>query len=101
MKNREQRRELRERKIKKRKNLLQSLYPWYSKNGKCKKINLPKDGYLENGSFLNGAGGLSEKTNWKKRHSNYRRKCGYGKGMNYKPHDQRQIDQALDQEEIE
>lgn len=92
--NRAERRKLRERKIKRRKSLLKSLY-WYYKEEICE---TPEDGYFENGSFLNAAGGLSNKTNWKKRHSNYRRKKGFGKGMDYKPHDQRQIDQELDQE---
>lgn len=91
--NREERLRLRKRKIEQRKNLLKSLYYWWSDK-------MPEDGYFENGSFLNAEGGLSNKTNWKKRHSNYRRKKGYGKGMDYKPHDQRQIDQELDQDDF-
>lgn len=91
---RAERRKLRKKKIEQRKNLLKSLY-WYW--GTI--FEIPEDGYFENGSFLNAEGGLSKKTNWRKGHSNYRRKGSYGKGMEYKPHDQRQIDKELDQEE--
>jgi len=95
---RAERRRLRERKIKQRKNLLKSLYWWYRKDSINPKIEMPEDGYFENGSFLNAEGGPSKKTNWRKGHSNYRRKGSYGKGMNYKPHDQRQIDKEINQE---
>ena len=90
---RETRRNLREAKIKRRKNIFKSLNHWSD--------DIPvEEGYFENGNYLNGInGGLCKKTNWKKRHSHYRRKHGYGKGMDYKPHDQRQIDKESDQEE--
>ena len=87
------RRKLRKRKIMRRKKLYKSL-----NSSRYPNNIIPKDGYFENGSLLNAEGGLSKKTNWKKRHSNYRRKGGYGKGMDYKPHDQRQIDRLSDQE---
>lgn len=62
-----------------------------------------EDGYYENNSIMNeyGSAGKAIKTNTRKSHASYRHKGGYGSANKYKPHDQRQIDQELDQEEEE
>ena len=61
------------------------------------------EGQLRNNNDMNrlGGGGVSRKTKAKHSHSTYRHKGAYGKAIQYKPHDQRQIDQELDQEENE
>ena len=56
-------------------------------------------GKFRNNNIANeyGGAGTSIKTNRRKGHSVYRAKLGaYGKAMNWKPHDQRQIDSEED-----
>ena len=58
-------------------------------------------GYFKNQDEANhyGGAGRKTKTNRRKGHGSYRSKLGqWGKDMNYKPHDQRQIDAERDQE---
>lgn len=50
---------------------------------------LSKEGY----GFING--GSSVKTNTRKGHAGYRHKGDYGKANNYKKHDQQQIDKFM------
>lgn len=61
------------------------------------------EGQLRNNNEMNkfSHGGTAKKTKTKHSHASYRHKGGYGKAKQYKPHDQKQIDQELDQEEYD
>ena len=59
-------------------------------------------GKFRNNNIANeyASGGCSQKTNRRKGHSTYRAKLGaYGKAMDWKPHDQRQIDKGNQERE--
>lgn len=92
MRTKAERRLNRNKKIKRRSNLLEALTWW-----------LDKDefyyGKLSNNNEMNAFMGKSRraKTNTRKSHSNYRHKGGYGPANNYSPRDARQIEDMDEQ----
>jgi hypothetical protein len=96
-------RENRKRKIKQRKNLINSINNSWSSQGStfCDWAEI-KDGYLDNNNEMNkyGQHGCAKKTKAKHGHASYRHKGAYGKAINRNVHDQRQID-TMDQQELE
>lgn len=57
------------------------------------------DGKLKNNNEMNAFRYTKKKTNWKKRHANWRTNFGYGVGMDWKKHDKQQLDDMDHQEE--
>ena len=55
-------------------------------------VSLDAPGKYANNNYVNGINGRGRKTNWRKRHSNYRHPTGYGANMEWCPRDQRQIE---------
>lgn len=84
--------------IKRRKEKLKNWNFW--NDDRKSTLEETEDGYFENNSIMNeyGGAGRSIKTNTRKSHASYRHKGGYGPANKYSAHDQRQIDQELDQE---
>ena len=60
--------------------------------------DIPCDGKLKNNNEMNAFRYTKKKTNWKKRHSNWRTNFGYGVGMDWKKHDKQQLDDMDHQE---
>ena len=94
MKYRAERRRLRSRKIKQRINLIRNIWDKSGIN-----LKLKEDGYFSNNNEVNAymTSGKSKKTRVKNSHSNYRRKGGWGKTVQYKPYDLRQVEEMEDQ----
>lgn len=91
-----ERRDRTRRKAKSRKHRLKNaLGVSFSGSWSRRELNAEPDGKFRNNSIANEYThyGCELKTNRKKGHSNYRRKGAYGVAMDWKPHDQRQIDQ--------
>lgn len=91
------------RKIKQRKNLLNSINTNWSDPGVsfCEHEDI-KDGYLDNNNEMNkyGNGGRAKKTKTKHSHASYRHNGAYGPAIKRTMHDQRQVD-SMDQQEQE
>ena len=94
MRTRAERRRLRSRKIKHRKKLVSNAgSKWFTEA-----ID-PYDGMYATNNIMNKlmTGGQSKKTKAKNMHSNYRRPGFWGKAVQYKPHDKRQVQNYEDQ----
>ena len=93
MRTRAERRRLRSKKIKGRKKLVSNTQSsWCEMSEYC-------DGMYSTNNIMNKlmTKGKSKKTRIKNSHSNYRRTGSWGKAVEYKPYDKRQVDEYKDQ----
>lgn len=97
----EEQRANRQRKIKQRKNLINSINrPWTGATTDFCDFAEIKDGYLSNNNEMNkyGQRGRAKKTKTKHGHASYRHSGAYGKAIDRTTHDQRQVDSMNEQE---
>ena len=91
----------RERKIKQRKNLINSICgAWLETTMPfCERMEI-KDGYLSNNNEVNrwSHAGCAKKTKARHGHTSYRHKGAYGPAIRRTVHDQRQVDSMNEQE---
>ena len=93
-----ERRRRRKRKIKQRADLMLNIDSCSTWNPAPIEELISALGMLANNNYVNGLGN-GRKTNVRKKHSRYRHKGGYGKDKQWKPHDERQVedmDQQID-----